>query len=119
MWFRSLSNSLKSQPSVAAVRWPFRRPTTRPRVEALEDRSLMSCIASLAANEDSPLVGDRVALTATAEGCGAAPVYQFSVAPQGGEPQIVRDFSPSNSLAWTPMMEGNYDIQVVIKDGYV
>src|SRR5262245_5170438 len=119
MWFRSLPNSPKSRPAVAAALRHSSRSTTRLRFETLEDRSLMSCTASLAPNDDSPLVGDRVALTATAEDCGAAPIYQFSVAPHGGESRIVRDFSPSNSLAWTPMMEGNYDIQVIIKDGYV
>ena len=38
--------------------------------------------------------------------------------PHGGEFQIVRDFSPANSFTWTPMTEGDYDIQVIVKDGY-
>src|SRR5262249_44865492 len=28
------------------------------------------------------------------------------------------DFSPTNTFAWTPMQEGNYDIEVTVKDGY-
>src|SRR5205823_9870645 len=31
---------------------------------------------------------------------------------------VLRDFSPANSFAWTPMLEGGYDIRVVVKDGY-
>ena len=49
---------------------------------------------------------------------GATPVYQFSAAPHGGAFHVVRDFSPANAFTWTPMQEGNYDIQVTVKDGY-
>jgi arylsulfate sulfotransferase len=31
---------------------------------------------------------------------------------------VVRDFSPANTFAWTPMREGTYDIEVTVKDGY-
>jgi hypothetical protein len=118
MWFRSLLKSLKSRPSVAPVR-RSRRPTA-PRlwVEALEDRSLPSCTVTLAASDDSPLVGERVTWTATAADCGAVPVYQFSAAPHGGAFHVLRDFSPSNAFAWTPMQEGAYDVEVTVKDGY-
>src|SRR5438477_129608 len=54
----------------------------------------------------------------TATDCGTAPVYQFSVAPHAGAFRVVRDFSPSNSFAWTPMQEGAYDIEVAVKGGY-
>src|SRR5262249_1052220 len=30
----------------------------------------------------------------------------------------LRDSSPANTFAWTPMQEGTYDIQVTVKDGY-
>src|SRR5262245_64978984 len=116
MWFRSLLKSLRRPPA------PRRRPrrATAPRlwVEALEDRSLPSCTVTLAASNDSPLVGERVTWTATAADCGAAPVYQFSAAPHGATFHVVRDFSPANSFAWTPMQEGSYDIEVTVKDGY-
>jgi len=91
VWFRSFLKSPKPRPSAA----PVRRPAPRPQVEALEDRSLLSCTVSLAPGEAAPqLVGERVTWTATAADCGAAPVYQFSVAPPGGAFQVVRDFSP-------------------------
>jgi hypothetical protein len=76
-------------------------------------------MVSLAPNEAAPqLVGEGVTWTATAADCGAAPVYQFSVAPHAGPFRVVRDFSPSNAFAWTPMEEGAYDIEVTVKDGY-
>jgi arylsulfate sulfotransferase len=118
MSFRSLLKSLKSRPALADVRRPARRPTWRLWVEALEDRSLMSGIVMLAASDDSPLVGERVTWTATATDVGAAPVYQFSTAPHGGVFRVVQDFSPANTFAWTPMQEGDYDIQVTVKEGY-
>jgi hypothetical protein len=40
------------------------------------------------------------------------------VAPHDGAFRVVRDFSPTNALAWTPMQEGTYDIMVTVKDGY-
>ena len=49
---------------------------------------------------------------------GPTPVYQFSAAPHGGAFHVVRDFSPANAFAWTPMQEGTYDIEVTVKDGY-
>jgi arylsulfate sulfotransferase len=120
MRFRSFLDSLKSRPSPSCVRPSFRRPTrSRLSIEALEDRSLLSCTVLLAASEPGPQpVGDRIAWTATADDCGAAPVYQFSVAPHGGAFHVVRDFSPSNAFTWTPMQEGKYDIEVTVKAGY-
>src|SRR5207249_3926581 len=95
------------------------RATLRLVLEQLEDRSLPSCMVSLAASEAAPqLVGERITWTATATDCGTAPVYQFSVAPHGDAFRVVRDFSPTNAFAWTPMQEGAYDIEVTVKDGY-
>src|SRR5262245_17031322 len=87
----------------------------RLRVEGLEDRSLLSGSVILAANDDSVLVGESVTWTATATDIGAAPVYQFSAASHGGAFQVVRDFGPTNSFAWTPIREGSYDIKVTVK----
>lgn len=104
---------------------PRRRQSGRVRavrrlvLEQLEDRSLLSCTVSLAPSEAAPqLVGERIIWTATATDCGTAPVYQFSVAPQGDAFRVVRDFSPTNTFAWTPMQEGAYNIEVTVKDGY-
>src|SRR5919201_931464 len=120
MWLRSPLRSLKPRPSVAPVRRSPRPPTTpRLRVEILEDRSLPSCMVSLAPSEAAPqLVGERITWTATATDCATTSVYQFSVAPHAGAFRVVRDFSPANAFAWTPMQEGAYDIAVTVKDGY-
>src|SRR5262249_29870927 len=89
---------------------PGRRfPNRRLELDPLEDRSLPSCMVSLAPSEAAPqLVGERVIRTATATECGATPVYQFSAAPHGEAFRVVRDFSPTNTFAWTPMQEGTY-----------
>src|SRR5262245_36531801 len=118
MWPRSPVRSRKPRRPMSSVRPSPRRRTARLYVEGLEDRSLPSCTVSLAPSDDSPLVGERVTWTATAADCGAAPVYQFSAASHGGAFHVVRDFSPSNTFTWTPMLEGSYDIQVSVKDSY-
>ncbi|HJZ58240.1 MAG TPA: aryl-sulfate sulfotransferase, partial [Gemmataceae bacterium] len=117
MWFPSFLKSLKS-PSVTPIRRATRPAAHRLGVEALEDRSLPSGMVSLAVNDDSILVGERVTWTATATDVGATPVYQFSAATHGGVFHVLRDYSPANSFTWTPMLEGDYDIRVIVKDGY-
>ena len=121
-WLRNLRPALTPG---RAERTPRRRQSGRDRgprrliLEQLEDRSLPSCMVSLAPNEPAPqLVGEAITWTATATDCGTTPVYQFSVAPHGGALQVVRDFSPTNSFDWTPMQEGTYDIEVTVKDAY-
>jgi arylsulfate sulfotransferase len=121
-WLRSLRPPLAPG---RAERNPRRRQCSRGRatrrlaLEQLEDRSLPSCMVSLAPSEAAPqLVGEQVTWTATATDCGATPVYQFSVAPHDGASRVVRDFSLTNTFTWTPMQEGAYDIEVTVKDGY-
>src|SRR5262249_33196712 len=46
------------------------------------------------------------------------PVYQFSASTHDGTFHVLRDYSPANSFTWTPMQEGEYDIRVIVKDGY-
>src|SRR5438128_3012284 len=121
MWLSSILNSLNlGSPQTRRCPSPRRRPAERRlTLEALENRTLPSCMVSLAPNEAAPqLVGEGITWTATATECGTAPVYQFSVAPHAGAFRVVRDFSPTNSFAWTPMQEGDYDIEVAVKDGY-
>src|SRR6059058_4675666 len=123
MWLSSILNSVSPSSPDTRTR---RRPSPRTRLagrrlilEALEDRTVPSCMVSLAPNEATPqLVGERITWTATATDCGTAPVYQFSVAPHGDAFRVARDFSPGNAFAWTPMQEGAYDIKVTVKDGY-
>src|SRR5713226_533138 len=117
----SIQTFFKSLSSTSTRRRPIRRRPSASRLwlEALEDRSLPSCMVSLAPSEAAPqLVGEGITWTATATDCGATPVYQFSVAPNAGAFRVVRDFSPANAFAWTPMQEGAYDIEVTVKDGY-
>ena len=116
-WLRNVRSSLAPSPR---ERKPLRRPAARRlTLEVLEGRALLSCMVSLAPDEAAPqLVGERVTWTATATDCGATPVYQFSVAPEAGAFQVVRDFSATDSFSWTPMQEGTYDIKVTVKDGY-
>src|SRR5437868_5422229 len=123
MWLSSILNSLSpSSPHTPTRRRPAprRRPAARRlTLEALEERSLPSCMVSLAPSEAAPqLVGERITWTATATDCGATPLYQFSAAPDGGAFRMLRDFSPANTFPWTPMQEGTYDIEVTVKDGY-
>ena len=115
MLFRTFLTSLKSRPRVAPVRRPRGWTTTWLRVETLEDRSLPSGLVTLAVNDDSILVGERVTWTAAATDVGAAPVYQFSAATHGGTFHVLRDYSPANTFTWTPMREGDYDIRVIVK----
>src|SRR5262245_38460728 len=118
MWFRSPVRSRKPRRPVSPVQPSPRQHAARLWVEALEDRSLPSGTVTLAANDDTPLVGERITWTATATDVGATPVYQFSAAPHGGTFHVVRDFSPANAFACTPMREGSYDIKVTAKDSY-
>jgi arylsulfate sulfotransferase len=89
----------------------------RPRCKPLEGRCLLS--VTLSGNGPSvPLVGLPVNWTATADGHGATPVYQFSVGPTGAPSRVVRDFSPSPSFTWNPLQEGSYEIHVTVKDSF-
>src|SRR3954449_6553092 len=119
MWFRSPSDAPRTRSSRESARRMSRSsPASRPWLETLEARSLLSGTVTLAPSDDSPLVGERVTWTATATDVGATPVYQFSAATHGGAFHVVRDYSPANAFTWTPMQEGSYDIQVAVKDGY-
>ena len=92
-----------------------------------------SCMVSLQPSVPSPqFVGERIIWTATAANCGAAPVYQFSVAGRAERGErgrseherahhhfaMVRDFSLDKSVVWAPMEEGAYEVNVNVKDGF-
>ena len=62
-------------------------------------------------------VGTTVTWTAAATGMNV-PVYRFSLGPSGGPYSVLRDFSPTSTVAWTPLREGSYDVRVTAKDGY-
>ena len=89
----------------------------RPYGSPLEGRCLLS--VSLSGSEPPvPLVGSPVTWTATANGDGPSPVYQFRVGPVGGATQVVQDYSPSDSFTWNPIQQGSYEIQVTVKDSF-
>ena len=89
------------------------------RLEALEDRCLLSGGISLTPSEAAPQpVGEQIVWTATASDLGANPVYQFRVGSENGPMRVVRDFSLTNNFTWAPMEEGTYDIQVIAKQGF-
>jgi hypothetical protein len=94
-------------------------PVARLCVEALEDRCLLSGGIALTPSEPGPqLVGDSITWTAATADLGTAPVCQFRVGPEHGPLRVVRDFSLANTFSWTPMEEGTYHIQVVVKEGF-
>jgi len=79
----------------------------------------LGCAVSLQSSAPFPqFVGERIVWTATAASCGAAPVYQFSVAGPATVRAVVRDFSLDNSFAWAPMVEGVYEVSVKVNDGF-
>ena len=119
MWFRSPVRSRKSRRPVSSVQRSRRRHAARLRVEALEDRSLLSGTVTLAPSDDSPT--GRRAGHLDRHGhrlSGRPPSTSSAPRPHGGAFHVVRDFSPANAFAWTPMQEGTYDIEVTVKDGY-
>jgi hypothetical protein len=78
------------------------------------------CSASLAASGD-PQVGNRIAFNATATGmgCGAKPVFRFTVTDVDGATYTMkRDYAQRNYFEWSPMVEGAYGIRVEVKEGY-
>lgn len=94
-----------------------RTRSNRPRCTPLEERCLLS--VSLAGNKPSVSpVGVRITWTAKAGGHGKTPVYQFRAGPAGGTSHVIRDFSRSNSVTWDAQQEGDYVIQVTVKDGF-
>jgi arylsulfate sulfotransferase len=100
---------------------PRRRSSsqTRLRLEALEDRCLLSGDITLTPNEPAPqLVGEPITWTATVPNAPSGLVYQFSVGSPGGPFHMVRDFSPDNHFTWATMQEGTYRVEVTVKDGF-
>lgn len=70
----------------------------------------------------SPLSPQPLATTITwtanvTDSAGGAHEFQFSVAPNGGTPAIVRDYSTTKTFPWTPSTrEGTFTISVVARN---
>ena len=104
-WLRKVRSSLAPSQRERKHR---RRPTAlRLTLEALEDRSLPSCMVSLSPSEAAPqLVGERITWTATAADCGATPVSTSSASrPRAASSGWCAISSPTNAFAWTPSMQ--------------
>jgi hypothetical protein len=69
--------------------------------------------ATLTANMTSPR-NTGTAITFTANGSGGVTPYQFKffVQSSGASPQMVRDWSTTNTYTWTPSVAGDYTIIV-------
>jgi len=106
-------------PGSRRVRRRLPTPRARLRLEALEDRCLLSGDITLTPSEPAPqLVGEPITWTATVSHAPPGLIYQFSDRSPGGPFHVVRDFSPDNHFTWAPMQEGNYRIKVSVKDGF-
>jgi hypothetical protein len=60
-------------------------------------------------------VGTTITWTATATG-GSALEYQFAVTQTGRPSLVVRDFEPTSSFTWTPIVEASYTVTVTVHD---
>jgi hypothetical protein len=118
-WLRAMNRSAANRAATRRGANRTRHHRSGPRLEALEDRCLLSGGISLAPSEPGPqLVGEPITWTATVAGPAPGLVYQFSAGSPGGPFRMVRDFSPDDSFTWTPMQEGTYRIRVAVKDGF-
>ena len=74
---------------------------------------------TLAPSVKSPQpVGTSIMWHATVTGLTGTPLYRFSVRPQGATAfNIVRDFSLTNTLPWTMLQQGAYEVSLVVTSG--
>jgi arylsulfate sulfotransferase len=61
-------------------------------------------------------VGTPVVWKAAVSPASSSPMYRFSASPSGGLWTVLRDYGPLNSLQWTSLQEGAYNIHVLVKD---
>ena len=60
------------------------------------------------------VIGEDLVISATAEGAGNIQ-YRF-VAVSGSYKKVIKDYSSSNVVSWTPEQSGTYNIYIVAKD---
>lgn len=77
-----------------------------------------SITVTLTATATSAPVGTPIVWTASAVGAaGILPQYKFSVTPPNGKPtQLLRDYATANTVRWTSLDEGTYQINVRAAD---
>src|SRR5436190_18524939 len=66
--------------------------------------------------EPPAVVGTVVIWGAAADASGPNLWYRYRVRRTGADYQVLRDYGPQASLAWTPLREGNYEVEVSVRD---
>ena len=94
--------------------------TAPPADKTYVNQKKAGCSVTLASSKPRySTVGNRLAFTASATGCGATPVFKFSVTNVDGSTYTMRrDYSQTKYFEWAPMVEGAYGIKVEAKDAY-
>lgn len=88
-------------------------------LERLEARTVLSAISLTPSQPTPQLVGQPITWSATtSDGITDGLVYQFSEQSADGAFHLLRDFSPVNAFTWAPMEEGQYNVRVLVKQGY-
>ncbi|HEV8117577.1 MAG TPA: aryl-sulfate sulfotransferase [Thermoanaerobaculia bacterium] len=84
---------------------------------ALGAQSLEAAItATVASSPQGPApVGTMVAWTAKAAGVSGEVWYRFRERAEGGSFRMIRDFGPLDTLDWTALDEGTWEIEVAVR----
>ncbi len=94
--------------------------TAPPADKTSVNQKKAGCSVTLASSKPGhATVGNRLAVTASATGCGVTPIFKFSVTNVDGSTYTMRrDYSQTKYFEWAPMVEGAYGIRVAVKDAY-
>src|SRR6266851_6083205 len=94
--------------------------TAPPADKTSVNQKKAGCSVTLASSKPGhATVGNRLAVTASATGCGVTPIFKFSVTNVDGSTYTMRrDYSQTKYFEWAPMVEGAYGIKVEVKDAY-
>ncbi|MDO5793391.1 MAG: starch-binding protein [Turicibacter sp.] len=84
----------------------------------LEDISKPITISSFTSDKSSPQYeGTTITLSADATGGSGSLQYKFTATENTtGEEKVISDYSSKNSVEWTPLTAGTYEVKVSVKD---
>ena len=84
----------------------------------LEDISKPITISSFISDKSSPQYEETtITLSADATGGSGSLQYKFtSTEKTTGEEKVISDYSSENSVEWTPLTDGTYEVKVSVKD---
>ena len=84
----------------------------------LEDISKPITISSFTSDKSSPQYEETtITLSADATGGSGSLQYKFtSTEKTTGEEKVISDYSSENSVEWTPLTDGTYEVKVSVKD---